>query len=76
MTTLASPVEGLISVEEAARIMDVTPAYVRRLAQAGRLAGNKVAKEWLFRRSTVEAFDRQRVPDGRSHARRAPASAG
>lgn len=45
--------DEVLSVEEAARLLKVPPATVRREARAGRLPGRHVGKEWRFAHSAL-----------------------
>jgi excisionase family DNA binding protein len=45
--------DDVLSVEEAAALLKVPPATVRREARAGRLPGRHVGKQWRFARSAL-----------------------
>jgi len=49
-----------ISTNEAARIMNVTPRYVRVLAKEGVIDGEMVGRDWIVKRESAEQFQRQR----------------
>jgi excisionase family DNA binding protein len=50
----------LLNLNGAAEVLGVSPQYVHRLAERGELVGAKIGSSWVFRRVTVERFDRQR----------------
>lgn len=55
MSTVA--VEDFVNVQEAAKIIGCTPAYVRQLLIAGGLHGIKAnERAWLIRREDAEAL--------------------
>ena len=45
--------DEVLSVEEAAKLLKVPPATIRREARAGRLPGRHVGKQWRFARSAL-----------------------
>ena len=45
--------DEVLSVEEAAELLKVPPATIRREARAGRLPGRHVGKQWRFARSAL-----------------------
>lgn len=45
--------DDVLSADEAAALLKVPPATVRREARAGRLPGRHVGKEWRFARSAL-----------------------
>jgi excisionase family DNA binding protein len=45
--------DEVLSVEEAAALLKVEPATVRREARAGRLPGRHVGKQWRFSRAAL-----------------------
>ena len=45
--------DEVLSVEEAAQLLKVPPATIRREARAGRLPGRHVGKQWRFARSAL-----------------------
>jgi len=44
------------SSDEAAELLDCTPAWVKVLCQQGRLAAKKFSREWIICRASVLAF--------------------
>jgi excisionase family DNA binding protein len=48
--------DDLISTAEAAELLGVTPQQVRTHARNGRLPGQVVGRDWVFRRGDVKAF--------------------
>lgn len=51
-----------ITVEEAARIMEVDTSLVRRYAKKGIVAARKFGKVWQVSEASAKAFVRQRYP--------------
>lgn len=54
----------VLTVEDVAKELSVSPGWVRRLAQDGKL-GRKVGRQWLFTSKEVEDYKRNRKPPGR-----------
>lgn len=50
----------VLNLQGAAELLHVSPQYVHRLAEAGRLVGVKVGSSWFFREAVVERFRDQR----------------
>jgi len=48
--------EDLITTEEAAKILGVTPAYIRRLCARRTLGGKRYGRDWLMTRKSVMEF--------------------
>ena len=48
-----NPGGEVLTVEDAAALLKVPPATVRREARAGRLPGRHVGKEWRFARTAL-----------------------
>lgn len=46
--------DPLMTVEEVAHYLRVTPATVRAMAKSGRLVGKKVGPRWRFRKAVVK----------------------
>jgi excisionase family DNA binding protein len=57
--------ESILSTQQAADELGVTAHYVRVLCQEGRLACFKLSREWLVKRSSLEAFKATRRSRGR-----------
>lgn len=57
-------IPDLVSLTEAAEILDVVRQYVHRLAERGQLVGAKVGSTWVFRRVVVERLRDQRGGEG------------
>lgn len=55
----------LVSVDEAARRMELHPAHVRRLVRAGEIPAQKVGARWLVSESALRQRDRLRPSSGR-----------
>ena len=54
-----APIQAaMLSAEDAARMLSVTPAHVRNLLRRGELEGVRVGNAWRVRRSDVEALMR------------------
>lgn len=45
--------EDLISVQEAAKILEISYRTVIRLAEAGHIAGKLMSKQWVLSRASV-----------------------
>jgi len=48
--------EGWIGMAEAAELSGYSPAYVRQLANRGRVEARKVGRDWLIERGSLEAY--------------------
>lgn len=57
--------EDPISLSEAARSLELSPARVRILASRGQLPAEKIADRWVVERSAVEQRRKQKPPRGR-----------
>lgn len=53
---------NLITVNEAAQIMGVTPRYVRRMARDGEIAGKRMGRDWFIEEDAAKAWKRERAP--------------
>lgn len=53
MTTMA---DGIFSLEQVAKMLDVSERTVTRQIKAGKLKGFKVGKSWRFRAEAVDEF--------------------
>lgn len=49
-------IEGIYSLEQVAKMLDVSERTVIRQIKAGKLKGFKVGKSWRFRADAVEAY--------------------
>jgi excisionase family DNA binding protein len=49
-------VAEILTVEEAARLLRLSPYTVRKLARQGRLPGRKVGRGWRFRKDLLLAW--------------------
>ena len=56
--------EDLMTAVDVAAVLGVNTSRVRQLARAGSLKGERVGRDWLFRRADVEEDERTR-PRGR-----------
>lgn len=56
--------EDLMTAVDVAAVLGVNTSRVRQLARAGSLKGERVGRDWLFRRADVEEYERTR-PRGR-----------
>ena len=60
------PIEDdILSTEQVADLLGVSPHYVRTLCHDGRLNCFKLSREWLITRASVEEYQRTRRPPGR-----------
>jgi excisionase family DNA binding protein len=48
--------DAFLTLSDAARVVQLSPAYLRRLASVGRLEGRKYGKTWIVSKSSVDAF--------------------
>ena len=56
--------DKIISVSEAAELLAVSEAYVRRLAREQRIPALKLGKAWRFsRRQLIEWFEENALPE-------------
>jgi excisionase family DNA binding protein len=51
--------DGWVTIAEAAALSGYSPAYVRQLANRGRIDGHKVGRDWLIERESLEAYRQQ-----------------
>ncbi|MDP9388179.1 MAG: helix-turn-helix domain-containing protein [Actinomycetota bacterium] len=58
------PVTLLLSLEDAADVLNVSPSTVKRLVRAGELPAVKVARTTRVRRSDLDAYVAALVPSG------------
>ena len=54
-----------ISISEAARALNLSPARVRAMASGGQLSASKIADRWLVERGSVEQRKRRGAHEGR-----------
>ena len=52
--------EDLMTAVDVAAVLGVNTSRVRQLARAGQLKGERVGRDWLFRRADVEEYERPR----------------
>jgi len=45
-----------VTTKEAAQIAGVKPRYIRRLLLAGALEGERLGRDWLVKRRSIEQF--------------------
>jgi excisionase family DNA binding protein len=64
--------QEVLTVEQAAELLQVEPDAVRALADAGELPGRRIGDEWRFLRSAVLAWLGGDAPMGASLGRTAP----
>lgn len=50
--------EEMVSLPEAAKLADVSEAYLRRLVNAGKIVGFKLGRNYLVSAASAKAFDR------------------
>lgn len=50
--------EEMITLPEAAKLLDFDSTYVRRLVQSGRIAGFKFGRNYLVNRKSVLSFEK------------------
>ena len=56
MTDSALTREDLLTTDEAAAFLKISPATLQRLARAGRIPAVKVGKLWRFRKAALDAW--------------------
>jgi len=49
-------IAAVLNVEEAATYLGLKPAWVRRLAQAGRITATKVGRDWVIKQRDLDRF--------------------
>jgi excisionase family DNA binding protein len=54
--------EGWITTEEASKLVDYAPAYIRQLAISGRIEAQKVGRDWLINQDSLLAYKAQVKP--------------
>jgi excisionase family DNA binding protein len=57
--------KDLISLSEAAKICDLSPDHLRRLAEQGKLIAKKIGRNWVTTKGDVEKYLQNRNPRGR-----------
>lgn len=53
-------VEDMISVTEAAAILDVTRQWIHKLIDQGRLDATRIGNQYVITRRSVEEYDQER----------------
>lgn len=53
---------GLVSVAEAAARADIHPASMRRVVKEGRVAGQKIGRDWWVEETSLQAYRPVRKP--------------
>ena len=48
--------ENVLTVEEVAESLKITPVVVRELLRQGKLRGSKIGKNWRVKESDLEAY--------------------
>lgn len=61
--------EDILSAEEVAKILQVHPRTVKRLANNHTLIGFQVAGKWRFRRGALEDYIRRQEQEGQHEER-------
>jgi len=56
----------ILTVDDVAKELDVTPGWVRQLCYEGRL-GKKIGRQWLITREELDSYKTNRRPPGRPH---------
>ena len=51
---------GIMTAEDVAKYLKLTPATVYRLAQSGQLPGAKIGRIWRFRKEAIDQLLRER----------------
>lgn len=66
------PIEGIVSASEAAEQLGITRSAVVKAAQAGRLKGKKIGKNWVILKRSVKSYRvaEHRVAAGKAAHRR------
>lgn len=54
----------LLTVDQVAKKLRVSPGWVRQLCQIGRL-GQKIGRQWLITREELDSYIAKRRPPGR-----------
>ena len=52
----------LLNIREAARFLDWSPNYIRRLARQGRIPARKLGREWRFYLTELQEWLHQGCP--------------
>jgi excisionase family DNA binding protein len=59
---MSEPDFPVVTPDEAAAVMGVTPRTVRRRCERGELDAQKKGRQWLIRREEIEDHSRRAVP--------------
>jgi PTS system nitrogen regulatory IIA component len=51
---MSKDVSGIMTAEDVAKYLKITPATVYRLAQKGELPGAKIGRVWRFRKEAID----------------------
>jgi len=51
---MSKDVTGIMTAEDVAKYLKITPATVYRLAQRGELPGAKIGRVWRFRKEAID----------------------
>ncbi len=61
--------ENLLTIAETAKLLGYTQQHVRRLVAAGELAGEKLGRDWVISRASVEDYRARIGPEGKKRGR-------
>jgi PTS system nitrogen regulatory IIA component len=51
---MSKDISGIMTAEDVAKYLKITPATVYRLAQRGELPGAKIGRVWRFRKEAID----------------------
>lgn len=61
---MKSPLDHILSTDEAARLLGVSMERVAQFGREGRIRGKKLSREWVWDKASVEQFARVARPPG------------
>jgi PTS system nitrogen regulatory IIA component len=64
---MSKDISGIMTAEDVAKYLKITPATVYRLAQKGELPGAKIGRVWRFRKEAIDNLlqDQETVQSGK-----------
>lgn len=60
--------DEMITCNAAAKILDLTPDYIRRLCGLGRIKAEKLGSNWIMKKAAIKNIRRQRKRKGSVNA--------
>ena len=65
MNRSSDSIDDLISLEEASKISGLSSAHLRHLVSSGKVWGMKIGRNWVTKKSAIEAYLKKKRKPGR-----------